>query len=143
MMKPQFREQWDDDADALARALSDHTPIGESMTQQHHQPDTDLNVVLKRYGIDDHPMPLPGNIVDFGDFTEHPTTLHEALERTRNAQNRFAQLPAHIRSKFNNNPAELWNWLQNDANLDEAVSLGLLQQAPDPAAPKLDANTQP
>ena len=48
-------------------------------------------------------------------------------------------LPAQMRSRFNNDPAELLKFIKDPANLDEAVKLGILvkKEAPkgDPVPP--------
>ena len=59
-------------------------------------------------------------------------------------------LPAKIRQRFNNNPAELIAFLQNSDNIEEAVELGLMEKfqnrtktepKPEPPAPA-EADTQ-
>jgi len=63
------------------------------------------------------------------------------------AQADFMDLPAKIRQRFNNNPAELIAFLQSPSNVDEAVELGLMEKIskpepkPEPPAPA-EAGTQ-
>ena len=48
------------------------------------------------------------------------------------AQADFMDLPAKIRQRFNNSPAELISFLQNSDNFDEAVELGLMEKIKTP-----------
>lgn len=134
------RMQYDEKADAIARALTDIDCQDESLTVQSPATDADINVLVKRFGLDKRP--LPPAAVDpsyFGDFTEAPTNLQDAIHVVREAQARFDGLPPDLRARFNNDPALLWGFVNDPRNGAEAVSLGLLRDpeaapAPLPAA---------
>lgn len=141
-----FRQQYDADAKAEAARHShidcSNDPI---KTEQHHAEALNINVIAARYGITDGSIiPQAQDPAHYGDFTEAPRDYREALDRIRTAEARFLSLPAAIRAKFNNQPLELVSWLNNPENLDEAVKLGLLQQAqePQPPAPQPALNTK-
>lgn len=104
-----------------------------SKTQQSMTEDCDLNVMVKRFGIDKEP--IPPAVFDPSYYGELPDglDLREALERVREATARFNQLPVKIRNMFQNSPAMLWEFVNDPANADEAVALGLLQRSSPPA----------
>lgn len=121
-----FRQQYDSARDEIEQAATNITCLDASMTQQHHTEDADLNVIAKRYGLTDGA--IPPQAMDprfFGDFTS-VVHLQDALNQTRQATDAFNALPAHIRKRFNNSPIDLWEFVNDDANLDEAMKLGLL-----------------
>lgn len=98
----------------------------ESLTVQSFTEDADLNVLAKRFGITDIPIgPIDPRL--FRDTTNDPD-LREVLERTRAAKEYFMALPAKMRTRFHNNMGELWNFVTDPENAEEAVRLGLLTQ---------------
>lgn len=132
MKKLTYRQQYDFEEDAIERAntdidFTDH----ESMTIQD-APDADLNVLIARFGITDGSrLPAAMGIIDpayYGDFTDLPD-LRTALDRTREASDRFNSLPAQLRNRFGNDPYELYTWVTRPENAEEAVRLGLLAKA--------------
>lgn len=96
----------------------------ESLTQQHFKDDADINVILTRFGITGK---LPDNIKapTFGDFTG-PESLMEALEIMREAEDAFMEMPGHVRQRFNNDPIEFMEFVDNNGNREEAIKLGLI-----------------
>lgn len=114
---------------------------GESMTVQN-APDADINELVRRFGVKDGST-LPAEILyadikTYGDFSEAPD-LRTVLDQTRNATQLFNNLPAKIRRQFNNDPIEMLEWVQDEKNAEEAVTIGLLTKRPTPT--KLE--TQP
>lgn len=136
MAKSRFnwRHQYDDEADAKVRAQVDVQigDPGESMTQKQFQDDADLNVMMKRFGVTDGSLtPAALDPSHFGDFTD-TIDFRDALDRTREAQERFNALPAAIRDRFANDPVRLFEFVTNEENADEAVRLGLLARLDPP-----------
>lgn len=118
----------------MAAATPDH---GESLTQQSFSDDADINVLVKRFGIDKHPIPFtPADARYYGDFTDVPD-LRAILDRVRDAQNRFMDLPPALRARFHNRSSELWDFVNDPDNGQEAVRLGLLrrEETPPPEPP--------
>lgn len=124
------RHQYDQDADQEADDATVIDCSHEPSKTVQGAPDADINVLMKRMGItDNEPLPAQFSINDpryYGDFTEAPTSLQEAMEVIRTAEERFAALPAALRTRFNNRPAELYAFINNPENIPEAVKLGLL-----------------
>jgi phage internal scaffolding protein len=98
--------------------------FGESVTQQHFKEECDINTILKKYqqtGVMDVPV-LKQN---FGDFSE-VKSYHEAQIAMQEAKDQFMTLPAAVRSKFENDPGALLDFVANPENKAEAISLGLI-----------------
>lgn len=106
----------------------------EGMTLQAPTEEQDINVIMKRFGVKDGSI-LPRwhdpNAM-YGDFTGLPADPVEAAEYLRQGEVAFASLPADIRVRFQTG-AKLYNWLQDDNNLPEAIKLGILEQLPEKA----------
>ncbi|WNK14973.1 MAG: internal scaffolding protein [Microvirus sp.] len=115
----------------------------ESLTQQQFADDADINVLAYRYGLDNQPMPTaPIDPSFYGDFTNVPD-LRTAMDLVRDAENRFMDLPAKLRARFDNRPAKMWHFVNDPENADEAVRLGLLQRVPEGNAPAVQAEEPP
>ncbi|WNK15111.1 MAG: internal scaffolding protein [Microvirus sp.] len=114
-----------------------------SLTQQHFTEDADINVIVRRFGLDK--APLPTEAIDpgfYGDFTNVPD-LRTALELVRDAENKFMDLPAELRKRFDNSAAKMWHFVNDPNNADLAVKWGLLrtyvQATPTPPTDTLDS----
>lgn len=120
------------------KAISDACAVhccDESLTQQHFKAETDINVLVSRFGLDGViARTPPADPAHYGNVGELPD-LRAVLEVAREARDRFAELPPQIRSRFNNDPARLWEFVQDKANHEEAVKLGLLAKHEPEAAP--------
>lgn len=124
---PFIDEQWGD----VTKTIN----AQESLTNQHFAKDADLNNIIKRYGISDGAVPpVALDPAFFGDFTDAPD-FRQALDNTREALEHFNALPADLRTRFRNDPVELWTFVTNPANAEEAVKLGLLARDPGTGAP--------
>lgn len=106
---------------------------GTSRTRQEFAAESDINTLIARYQE-------TGSFYDpivsvkaaarkpmFGDFTNVPD-YQTALNKVIEAQDLFSRLPSKIRDRFENNPQKLLEFLQDDANREEAISLGLLSK---------------
>ena len=92
--------------------------------QQHHKDECDINVILERFGKTGQ---LPVNTISgtYGDFSG-VHDYHTALNAIIASENEFAALPAQLRNKFANDPANLVQFLDNPENRAEAEKLGLV-----------------
>lgn len=61
--------------------------------------------------------------------------LQSALETVRRSQEHFDALPADVRFRFGNDPVAFMNFVQDDANKDEAIKLGLIPKPEEPSPP--------
>lgn len=97
-------------------------------TRQEFRQECDLNWIISRY--------TPEALIEsynsfkghFGDYSEVPD-YGVARERVKELNAWFDSLPAKIRRKFNHSVCECVDFLEDRANFDEAVSLGLLEEA--------------
>lgn len=100
-----------------------------SLTEQHHKDDCDLNVVLTRY-MKTGELPLNTRTGVYADISDSPADYADACRIIEHARDRFAQLPSSIRDRFNNDPLQLLQFLDDPANRAEAEKLGLVATVP-------------
>jgi phage internal scaffolding protein len=115
---------YDTDAASNESGLACEEP---TLAQQHYKDECDINTILQKFSITgilpEAPLsPRYGDFTGIGDY-------HTALNRVISAQEEFEALPAQIRARFDNDPAKLIEFLDNDANRPEAEELGLVNKA--------------
>lgn len=122
---------------------------GVSKTKQEFRKLTDINLMMKRCmrsGQLDHlssARPVFADVSQIGDF-------RSVLQRMAEAREAFMRVPSAIRSRFNNDPAELVEFIQKEENLEESIKLGLIEDPkkkdpkPEPKSePKSDPKSEP
>lgn len=98
-------------------------PSGDSPVSQGHLRETNINRIVERAKANGLPLPsgarqpLWGNF-DAGDFMAAQNLLVQV--RTE-----FAELPARVRNLFDNDPRQLIAFVQDPANEQKALELGL------------------
>lgn len=120
---------YDTDAASNESGLACEEP---TLAQQHYKEECDINTILQKFSITgilpEAPLsPRYGDFTGIGDY-------HTALNRVIAAQEEFEALPAQIRARFDNDPAQLIEFLQNDKNRLEAEELGLVEKVAAEAA---------
>ena len=98
-----------------------------SLAQQHFKEECDINTILQKFNITgllpEQPIsPRYGDFTGIGDY-------HTAMNRVLAVQDEFEALPAQIRARFENDPAQLIEFLDNSDNRPEAEQLGLVEKA--------------
>ncbi|QXP07852.1 MAG: internal scaffolding protein [Arizlama microvirus] len=96
-------------------------------TQQHFKDETDINNILRQFNITGQ-LPTKTMSPRYGDFTGI-SDYHSALNQVIAAEDEFMSLPAQLRGRFNNDPQELIEFLNNSENKDEAQRLGLVTKS--------------
>lgn len=98
----------------------------ETKTQQQYAEGTKIKNLFKKYGLSGL---ISQNIGEpmFDDFTEIPSYM-EAQHRIAKANSQFEMLPAKVRAEFNNDPAQMLDFLQKSENKEKAIELGLIQK---------------
>ena len=94
-------------------------------TKQEFKKQCDINEIVKRYqrtGALDHFAKHGGRYMDVT-----PTSFHEAMNIVVEAEQMFADLPSSLRARFENDPAEFLEFVQNPENQDEMRDLGLME----------------
>jgi len=106
-----------------------HTSVGsESRTKQSPQEENDLNAIMRKYLATGHmPVGQTARAPRYGDFSEADDYL-SAVNRVREAQAAFAELPAPVRDHVKNDPTELLRLVFDPARVEEARQLELVPQ---------------
>lgn len=104
--------------------------VEPSLTDQSQKDDCDVNRILAKFRE-------TGSLVDplhpgtrkpiFGDFTDFPD-YQGALDIIIRSDEAFMQLPAKVRERFANNPQEIFDFLSDEKNRQEAIDLGLIDK---------------
>lgn len=102
---------------------------GASVTQQSFAKDADINNIMSRYaktGVLVNPLdpdsdrsPMFMDVSGIGDF-------QQVQDRVQAIGAAFMTLPAAVRARFHNAPAEAIDFIADARNLKESVELGLL-----------------
>lgn len=100
----------------------------ESLTKQSDRDSVDLNLLVKRArGGEILENVRDINALVMGDFSQ-VQDYDQALNAINAMNEEFAELPSHIRNKFENNPQKLVEFIGDNNNYDEAVELGLIKR---------------
>lgn len=101
-------------------------------TKQSFKDECDINIIMKRYeqtGQIDHLSSRPRI---YGDVPA--MDFKEAMGLVVEAREQFALLPSAIRDRFHNDPSALLAFLENPANKEEGIKLGLYKAPEAPAS---------
>ena len=103
--------------------VSDNTGTKSRVEPQHGE-ECNINTIMRKMhaqGILPH-FKTGGN---FGNFTEMDD-FHTCQNRIIAANNDFMALPSELRSKFQNDPGQLLDFLSDENNRAEAIEMGLI-----------------
>lgn len=133
-LQPFFlRQPFKYDSDKLSESTS-FISDNPTMTQQHFKDDCDVNVIVNRFLKTGQFPPVDPKAM-YGDFLDAPESYRDALDQVIAAEEQFMELPAKVRERFQNDPAELLDFLADPKNKEEAINLGLLEKAPPAPSP--------
>lgn len=99
-----------------------------TLTQQQFADECDINNIMRKHGRDPvafQALTRTGGV--YADFSSIPD-FQGMLHQVQNAQDAFASLPADMRARFRNDPAQLISFLQDERNRPEAETLGLVEK---------------
>lgn len=103
----------------------------EPRTQQSSRDECDINsIVAKCLRGADLSLFARSDVPQYGDFTNLPD-YRTSLLMVNMARDMFMALPAELRFRFANDPAQLLDFLDDEKNRDEARKLGLLKPTPE------------
>lgn len=132
-MRPTFvRSPYNYDVEAV----SDETGLRceePTLAQQQFKEECDINTIVERFGLTGQ-LPENPSVPRYGDFTGI-SDFQSAMNAVRKAEADFMELPAAVRARFNHDPQQLLEFVEDGRNLEEARSLGLVPAAsvqPDP-----------
>ena len=130
--KIKYRHSNDGRGEEIGKRTAIDFSASRDRTVQSAKQDTDINVIVKRFGLTNLPKP---NVEPFyGDFSQ-VEDYRSAIERVRAAEEAFMTLPSATRKRFQNSPVELMEFIADDRNYEEARKLGLLRPEAAGAAP--------
>lgn len=134
-----MRSRGDLVAESCARESTRVRDFGPSLTQASSAMDCDINVIVRRFGIDNEVTPTA--VLDpryYGDF-DMSLDLGTAMARIDEASTRFSRLPVALRNRFDNSPAKLWQFVMDPANAEACVEMGLLARRKPPEVRSSDS----
>jgi len=108
---------------AYGQKLKVAIATGDGLTEQNHKDETDINQIVRKYnktGLIDH---LNQFEKQYGDMTGYD--YQDAMNTVAAANTMFEGLPSAIRNKFDNDPAKFINFVDDEANADKLVEMGL------------------
>lgn len=129
MSRFQLRTGFESDVDSVSLATGLVCDPAEGMTQQQFAEDADINVIVKRFGLTGE-LPATYRAPMTGDFTGI-SDFHSAMNAVREAEERFLQVPAEVRARFDHDPQKLMEFLDDAGNREEAIKLGLIPMPPE------------
>lgn len=114
---------------------------GKSRAKQSFKDECNINNIMAKYqntGLLEH---LNTSSPRYGDFSS-VASYQQSLNAVIAAQDAFEALPSAIRKRFANDPAQLLRFIEDDANREEAVRLGLINP-PEPVPAPQAAQQRP
>ena len=108
----------------LERPICDTVIDQECQTQQSMADECDINNIMRQYeqtGLIAHVNQYEGEYGDFTDVVDYRTACDVVLK----ANEMFETLPSSIRANFQNDPANFLRFVDDPANADELVKMGL------------------
>jgi phage internal scaffolding protein len=143
MKIPFLRTPYNYDRDAASNDSGLDCPE-PSLAQQQFREECDINTIMERFGRTGE-LIAPVRMPQYGDF-DGVNDYHSAMNAIVDAQQNFDALPAKLRARFSNDPAEFIDFCMNEENREEAIRLGLVEpviQAPAPVSePSVDGSAQ-
>lgn len=101
-----------------------------SLAQQHQADEADINTIVRNFGITGQ-VPIiqrPPALTEFAEVVDY----HTAQNMIRRAQESFMELPADLRSKFDNDPGAFVQFVDDPKNADALVELGIRVKPQEP-----------
>lgn len=95
-----------------------------SLTKQAFKEECDINTIVRRFGLSGE-LPTGVAAPTYQDF-EGIFDFHSAMNAISKAHEAFDQMPAEVRVRFSNDPAQFVDFCSQESNRSEALRLGLL-----------------
>lgn len=106
-----------------------------SKTRQEFAEECDINTIMRRYqktGVLQHVNNAAPRYMDFSDAPD----FHTAMNFMIAASDEFGRLPATVRKRFGNDPAEFVKFAEDPANVEQMRAWGLAAPVEEPPAPQ-------
>lgn len=107
------------------KTLEDGSPA--YTTEQAHKKQCDVNEIIRKYdktGLIAHTVKFEHK---YGDATG--ADFKEAMDMVLGAQAMFDELPIHVKKRFDQSPEKYLKFFEDENNRDEAIKLGLINEA--------------
>lgn len=107
----------------------------KSRAKQSFKDECNINTIMLKYektGILEYVRQNQGSYADFSNVTDYQTALNTIME----AEASFSSLPAKVRAGFGNDPGAFLAWMEDPANKDQAIELGLMPMPETPPSPE-------
>lgn len=117
------------------------TDWGVSLTKQSEEPATNINNIIKRYKRTGQLTHISQALGEYRDTSGIPD-LAEAMNIVASANSTFAELPAEIRKLCKHDAANFLPFIDDPANFDQCVELGLFP-APENTAKSVPTPPEP
>jgi len=105
-------------------------PVGASRTKQSFREETEINNIVAQYratGLIEH---VNKHGPKYGEMPSHDD-FKEAMDVVTSSRSMFNELPAGMRNRFGNDPAQFLDFVGDDKNRDEMIEMGLISPEPD------------
>lgn len=99
---------------------------GEDKTKQSHKDECDINNIMRRYMATGQLEHVRDELPQYIDATGYD--YQEAQNFIASANSLFAELPSEVRARFDNDPAQLLDFVHDPKNAQEAVQMGFLDE---------------
>lgn len=99
----------------------------EDAAQQHFKERCNINNILASYEKNGMITHLNRNTPQYGDYSKLKN-FKESLDLVQTMDSLFMSLPPRVRSRFQNDPAQLIDFMNNESNREEAIKLGLIEK---------------
>ncbi len=113
------------------RVSIDFDPEDPGLTIQSAKDECDVNRIMARWRATGDVSHLNLTKPTYGDYSTADDYLSAQLT-VDDARASFAALPAAVRDRMQNDPAELLSFVADPANSEEALALGLVEPGAEP-----------
>ena len=118
-----FRSPYNFDTDVSSFSSGLSLPEEDDMAQQSFKDECDINTLVKVYANTGVPgADIPPMVFEVDRVIDYQTALNEL----RAADEAFMSLPSGVREFFENDPAQLLDFVHTPENRDKAIELGLI-----------------
>lgn len=103
--------------------------VEDRRTKQEFRDECDVNNIMKKYLKTGQLPELIKSNPKYGDFSDVPS-FQEAQDRVNFANAQFAALPARVRARFENDPAQFLAFASDERNAQELIDMKLATPRP-------------
>lgn len=122
------------------RVVMERNPNTKVRVKQSFKDDTDINAIMRKYSSGSLVAHLARSQPRYGDFSSGADFM-DCMMKVKSAEAMFAELPAHVRSYVDNDPAKLLDLVFDPSRVDEVRKLGLIPPAEESPAVVVEEST--